>query len=114
VRDKLLDLAMQSGSYDPHAEPVITTWSSYYTSLTFAGSGIPADETTVSGFADVLSKHRNVDYLAFAVIDTSGNCVGGVLEIDDVLNEVMSANPVSGPFAQCTGDAVADAAGYTP
>ncbi len=91
---------------------MIGAWNS--TGLTFNGSAVPASPSVVSGFAFVSSKGRGVDYLAFAVADTSSHCAGGVLEASSASPPtVTKATPVTVPAGtSCTGDNVATIAGY--
>lgn len=61
----------------------------------------------------MVSKTKNLQYLAFAVKDKIGNCEGGVLEAsgsgDKITATVKQAVP---PGTACTGGAVSDLRGY--
>jgi hypothetical protein len=113
TRDALLELAtgstiVQSGN----ASGFVTAWEPYGNSLGFAGSGVTATATSISGFQFVLSKAKEISYLGFAVADSAGRCSGGVLEStdDDAVSKVV---PVDGLTVEtCSGTGASDAAGY--
>lgn len=110
-RTRLLDLAKQPGAIDYEVEPNVTTWQTAFPGIDFAGSAVPADPTTVSGALFVDSKTKDVSYLAFAVMDTTGKCRGGVIEANDD-KTVRKVIEVFGTPAKCTGGAVSDEEGY--
>jgi hypothetical protein len=111
ARDRLLALAQQSGAVDAHSEPAILTWPDAFPGIDFAGFGVLATPTKVSGFTILSSKSKNVDYLAIAVIDTSGKCAGGVLEFNSDASAVTKAIPVDN-VSECIASNVSDGLGY--
>ena len=113
TRDELIDLAQGPGAADLTEEPPIPAWTNAFP-LDFIGSARPATPTEVSGFVAVFSKVKEVDFLAFAVLDTQGVCAGGVLEFDSEGTSVSTAVSVPGSAIQpdCSADAVREAAGY--
>ncbi|HEY1524390.1 MAG TPA: hypothetical protein VGF70_15370 [Solirubrobacteraceae bacterium] len=77
------------------------------------GSAIPADPSHISGFGFVADK--GIQYLAFAVKDTSGKCAGGNLLANAAGTLTTGGKAVSIPAkAPCTGDEVAKLAGHAP
>jgi hypothetical protein len=77
------------------------------------GSGIPATPTHLSGFGFVADKARNIQYLSFAVRDTSGRCAGGDLQANAAGKRIIGGRPVTvRAKAPCTGDEVAKLAGH--
>jgi hypothetical protein len=77
------------------------------------GSGIPATPTHLSGFGFVVDKAKNIQYLSFAVKDTSGRCAGGDVLANGSGTKITGGKPITVPAkAPCTGDEVAKLAGH--
>jgi hypothetical protein len=75
------------------------------------GSAIPAEPSHVSGFGFVADKA--IQYLAFAVKDTSGKCAGGDLLANASGTRITGGKAIAVPAkAPCTGDEVAKLAGH--
>lgn len=79
------------------------------------GSAIPADPSNISGFGFVADKSKHIQYLSFAVKDTSGRCAGGDLLANAAGTMTTGGRAVAIPAkAPCTGDEVAKLAGHSP
>ncbi len=79
------------------------------------GSAIPADPSHISGFGFVPDTPQHIQYLAFAVKDTSGKCAGGQLLANASGTKVTGGKSVAVPAKEpCTGDEVAKLAGHHP
>ena len=77
------------------------------------GSAIPADPSHISGFGFVADKAKRIQYLSFAVKDTSGNCAGGDLLANPAGTRTTGGRAITVPAkASCTGDEVAKLAGH--
>lgn len=77
------------------------------------GSAIPADPSHISGFGFVADKAKHIQYLSFAVNDTSGKCVGGDLLANAAGTRTTGGRAIAVPAkAPCTGDEVAKLAGH--
>ncbi|MEY2447980.1 MAG: hypothetical protein QOH79_1456, partial [Acidimicrobiaceae bacterium] len=74
TRDQMIALAKQPGAVDASAQPPVSEWTRAFPGLDFIGSALPATPDAVSGFTAVFSKAKDVDFMAFAVLDTSGRC----------------------------------------
>ncbi len=110
ARDTLLRQAATSTIDD---QGQVSAWTAADAGLTFAGSGVPADPATISGYQSVTSKSKDLDYLTFAVADSAGGCAAGALELSSDGSKVAKSMPVTLPAgAQCTGSAAGDAGGY--
>lgn len=104
-RNKLLALAKPGTSVT--AQGTIAGWPPAN------GSGIPATPSEISGFGLVVDKPKNLEYLSFTVMDTSGKCVGGDLETNSAGTQIVAARPITIPAkAPCTGDEAAKVAGH--
>lgn len=110
VRDQLL--AMATPGMQLNSAGGLDVWTA--TGLQFQGSGTAATPSAVSGFLFVTSKSKGVDYVAIAVADSSGGCAGGVVELNQGSPPTVARTiPESVPAGStCSGDAVAQAAGY--
>jgi hypothetical protein len=63
----------------------------------------------------VADKSKGIEYLAFAVKDTSGKCAGGDILANAAGTQTTGGKAVSVPAqAPCTGDEVAKLAGHSP
>lgn len=102
-------LVAQAKTGMDHGQP--TAWPNN-AGLALNGSAIAATPTGISGFQAVLSKSKNTQYLAFAVMDTGGHCSGAVLEVNDAGTAVTKAIPVLTVSGKCTGSSLAEAMGY--
>jgi hypothetical protein len=110
ARDTLLKQAATSAIDD---QGQVSAWAAADAGVSFAGSGVVADPTTVSGFQSVTSKSKDLEYLSFAVADNKGGCAAGVLEISTDGKSVDLGKTVTLPAgAKCTGSAASDAGGY--
>jgi hypothetical protein len=77
------------------------------------GSAIPAEPSHISGFGFVADKSKGIEYLSFAVKDTSGKCAGGDLVANAAGTKTTGGKAVSVPDkAPCTGEEVAKLAGH--
>ena len=78
------------------------------------GSAIPADPSHISGFGFVADKAKKLQYLSFAVKDTSGKCAGGDLLANAAGTRTTGGRAIAIPSKDpCTGDEVALLAGHT-
>jgi hypothetical protein len=78
------------------------------------GSAIPADPSHTSGFGFAADKSKGIQYLSFAVKDTSGRCAGGDLLANAAGTTTTGGRAISVPAkAPCTGDEVAKLAGHS-
>lgn len=110
-RDRLLSLAPAGTKFDANGS--IPGWQGAIPGVMFVGSGITADPSSVSGFAEVVSKAKGINYLAFAVKGSDGVCAGGVLESNSAGTAVVKSMAVDPPAgSDCTGNSVAAAGGY--
>ena len=110
ARDTLLKQAATSAIDD---QGQVSAWATADAGLTFAGSGVAADPSTVSGYQSVTSKSKELDYLTFAVADAKGGCAAGALELSSDGSKVAKSMVVTLPAgAMCTGSAASDAGGY--
>jgi hypothetical protein len=114
TRDYLLGLAPKGTPVDVRGEPAIDEWATSLPWLHFTGSALPATPTSVSGFAFSYSKAKQVQYLAFAVADSSGGCAAGVLTSTDGDRPVVTrSTPLDASGTDsCSADTIAEAAGY--
>jgi hypothetical protein len=104
-RDRLLALAKPGTSVS--SQGTVPGWPPAN------GSGIPATPSDVSGFGFVPDKARNIQYLSFAVLDTTDKCAGGDLVTNASGGQITSARPITVPAkGPCTGDEVAKIAGH--
>lgn len=79
------------------------------------GSAIPADPSHISGFGFVADQAKHIQYLSFAVKDTSGRCAGGDLLANAAGTRTTGGRAIAVPAkAPCTGDEVAKLAGHHP
>lgn len=77
------------------------------------GSAIPADPSHISGFGFVSQKGAGLQYLSFAVKDSSGKCAGGDLLANASGTRITGGKAITVPAkAPCTGDQVAKLAGH--
>jgi hypothetical protein len=77
------------------------------------GSAIPADPSHISGFGFVADMAKHIQYLSFAVKDTSGKCAGGDLLANAAGTQTTGGRAIAIPAkAPCTGDEVARLAGH--
>jgi hypothetical protein len=98
-------------SSSPISSGRVTAWQS--DGLQLNGSAVAATPTSISGAASfVTSKSKGVDYLAFAVKDSGGNCAGGVLEANSAATAVAKTTVIPVVSGTCTGNTVAQQAGY--
>jgi len=105
IRDKLLALAKPGTP--------ITTQGTVPDWPPANGSGIPATPTDLSGFGFVVDKPKNMQYLSFAVKDSSGKCAGGDIVANSAGTAITGGQAISVPAkAPCTGDEVAKLAGH--
>lgn len=74
------------------------------------GSAVPADaqRSPVSGFAPVIDKQKDQQYLAFAVADTNGGCAYGYV----VQTDGGTESGTKAATGACTGQAAAEAFGF--
>lgn len=103
-------LANQAKNSGINDDGYVAEWGSDNKQIQFTGFNTPATPLAVSGIADVTSKAKNVDYVPFAVMDTSGHCSGAVLEVSG--KSVTKVVPVPNVPGKCTAGSVSDAAGY--
>jgi hypothetical protein len=77
------------------------------------GSAIPADPSHISGFGFVADKSKGIQYLSFAVKDTSGRCAGGDLLANAAGTRTTGGKAIAVPAkTPCTGEEVAKLAGH--
>jgi hypothetical protein len=112
ARDKLV-AAMKIGTQVPSDGEMTDTWSAVLPGVKFSGYGIEATTKSVSGFAFVYSKTKRVEFLAFTVLDTGGNCEGGVLEAGSDGEKITQTVKMTVPTGtKCSGSALSDLRGY--
>jgi hypothetical protein len=111
TRDKLL-AAAPVGSAVPNRGEMAQVWQTVVPGVRVSGSGIAATPGSISGFAFVLSKKKGLQYLAFAVLDSSGKCADGVLEASGSGDKVTAGLSPAHQPGSCSGSRVADTAGY--
>jgi hypothetical protein len=106
-----LQLFGSTGLYiDPSGLPQL--WVQSVPVASFGPAAVDATPTKISGLTFVLSKTKNVLYLAYAVLDTKGACAGGVMETKDAKVISSSKKVLLAADTKCNGAAVGVLAGY--
>lgn len=112
LRDRLLGFE-PVGIAVPSSGDMTAKWTTNIPGLAFVGSSVKATAYQVSGFAYVVSKKKNLQYLAFAVLDAADTCAGGVLEASGAGDKVTRAASVMVPAGTaCQGSKVSELGGY--
>jgi hypothetical protein len=113
ARDALLAAAREPNAIDEIDAAGNIAVKSWRTTVpaTYDGSEVTADANTVSGFEFVYSKTKDESYLAFATLDESGTCAGGVIALGPDDRSVVDELKID-DASECTGGAVGDAAGF--
>jgi len=118
MRDEMLQIAEASAQADPGEALIVDfgvggAWVEAFPGVSFSGSAIPPDPSTVSMYGNVQNS-KNVEgednpyVVAAAVLDTEGTCAGLVLAGYPSLEEFL---PVDDP-SSCDPFTIAAEGGY--